>query len=222
MIYRITLPLPPSVNGSLMAVVRGRYSSGPRRGQPMAILAPTKSMEDWKERAADLVARGPRPLFEGPVEVFAEFWVGTIASDCSNRLKAVEDILRGAAYADDKQVVEDHAFKRIALEEHEQRVEIVVRPADVAEHAEVARRLEESFKRAVRKIAKELEPTPAPQLSIDTLLAPEPTEPKHWIGDSCPGGHERLEGANLRTLGPRREPKKLRELASSATYEPKR
>ena len=240
MIYRVTLPLPPSVNGSLMPVHRGYLPNK----KPRVILAPTKAMEDWKEAARGVLADVGRAPLSGPVEFYAEFFLPSLASDCSNRLKAVEDVLSGWAYEDDKQVVEDHAFKRIAGSEAEQRVVVVVRPADPVEHADVARRLEESWKRAVREAAKATgagrqaalplaapaeEPAPwdepevggEPEADTNEIRLQAASAPRHYVGDACPGGHERLAGARLSNLGPRREEtaqERIRRLATPATY----
>lgn len=235
MIYRCVLPLPPSVNASFMPVVRGRLPNG----QPRAIIAPTKALEEFKRDALRVLEQVGRAPIAGPVEFFAEFYLPSIASDCSNRIKACEDVLSGYAYADDKQIVEDHAFKRIAASEEDQRVIVVVRAAELADHAEVAKRLVTSAEAARKKAARE-EAREAQSAMFDggipvangarsaTARDPEVflpqdvdrVRPQHYVGDSCPGGHEKLANARMPgVLGPRRE---LIERATSATYGPKR
>lgn len=234
MIYRCVLPLPPSVNASFMPVVRGRLPNG----QPRAIIAPTKALEEFKRDALKVLEQVGRAPIAGPVEFFAEFYLPSIASDCSNRIKACEDVLSGYAYADDKQIVEDHAFKRVALAEEDQRVIVVVRPADWVEHMEVAKRLVTSAEAAKKKAAREeareaqtslLSGGNAVANGARSATARDPevflpqdvdrVQPAHYVGDSCPGGHEKLAGARLDGLGPRRD---FRELATPATYGTKR
>lgn len=212
--YRITLPLPPSVNNALIPVVIGWKGK-----KPIIRLVPSDEMKAWKKRARELVEAGPRPLIEGVVEFFVEFFVPSIASDCSNRVKPSEDILTGFAYPDDKQVAEGHSFKRIADIPENERCVIVVRPANPAEHPELVRRLNESFKRRIRKVAAELAP-PHPVEQVDWFardveLVESTPGPRHYIGDGCPGGHEKLADSRMRSLGPRRS---LEELATSATH----
>jgi hypothetical protein len=81
----------------------------------------------------------PLVLHRGPVELYLTVYVPTLASDGLNRLKLLEDALKGLALHDDRQLVEWHVVKRVDADRP--RVEFVLQHANVAEHADVAERL---------------------------------------------------------------------------------
>jgi len=109
---RIDLPTPPTVNHAY-AVVRGRK-----------ILS--KAGRDYKADVATrlLLARW-RPL--GGEVVWSLWWRRDRKSgDISNRIKLVEDAMKGIAWADDAQVVELHAYRS---DEGEPGITVEVLPA---------------------------------------------------------------------------------------------
>lgn len=98
----ITLPVPPSVN-RIWRTGNGRtYKDAKARAYGLAVEAA------WR------TAKLPCPAFPAGVAVkYRLIWYRFPASgDLSNRLKLVEDALNGLAWADDKQIVECHAFRQ--------------------------------------------------------------------------------------------------------------
>lgn len=92
MIYSLELPLPPSVNRMYRRERRGVRLSDEARA--------------WKQEAYLLaLAVFPEPL-DGPVCAVWEFYMPDERSDASNRIKVLEDALQGAAYHNDRQIVE--------------------------------------------------------------------------------------------------------------------
>lgn len=138
--YRCTLPLPPSANDLVRPAVLGFKNK-----KPVIRLVKTTEAKQWLMKAQHLLVRAP---LSGPVELFAEFYMPTIASDCSNRVKQLEDALTGFAWLDDKQVAEVHAVKRIATTPSEVRVVVTIHEASAMEHPLLTERLAQSAKRA--------------------------------------------------------------------------
>ena len=110
----LTLPLPPTAN-RLVAPFAFR---GPG-GKPVARLIATTEAREFRKEAQRLL-RGLQsrladgaPL-KGPLELYATFFLPTIASDSSNRMKALEDSMQGIVFENDRQVAEHHSQKSIA------------------------------------------------------------------------------------------------------------
>lgn len=140
--YACTLPLPPSANDLVRPAILGY-----RNGKPTIRLVKTTEAKQWLKGAQQLLTAAP---LHGPVELFAEFFMPTIASDCSNRVKQLEDALTGYAWFDDKQVAEVHVIKRIASNSVEQCVIVRVIQAREVDHPELAERLRKSEARAAK------------------------------------------------------------------------
>lgn len=110
---KLTLPVPPSVN---------RYF---RIWRNVAV----KSAEARAYQARVQVlarAQGVRHPFRGPVAVTMHWYRGRKSGDLDNRLKCAQDSLNAIAWADDRQVVELHAYRhedkanpRLEVEIHE-------------------------------------------------------------------------------------------------------
>lgn len=90
-VYSFTLPLPPSVNRMYRRGRHGIHLSNDARA--------------WKQ-AAHIAALQvfPEPL-TGEIVVVWDFYMADGRSDASNRIKALEDALQGAAYFNDRQIV---------------------------------------------------------------------------------------------------------------------
>lgn len=134
MIYRLRLP--PSVNDIWAPVIVRK----PGR-KPVARLVSTKEASRFRRYAEGVFPKEP---ISGPVELFITFYVPTIASDCSNRIKALEDAMRGLLFFDDVQVAELHVCKVPTETDGPTGVVVEVKPADPVKHAELARRLAKS------------------------------------------------------------------------------
>lgn len=109
-IYVFTLPLPPSVNHMYRRGRRGTYLSDAARA--------------WKH-AAHIAALEifPEPL-TGEIVVVWDFYMPDGRSDASNRIKALEDALQGAAYLNDRQIVSGTYNK--LRDKHNPRVEATI------------------------------------------------------------------------------------------------
>lgn len=130
-LFRAVLPLPPSVNDALQAqMVKGA-----------ARLVKTPEARDFERTCRHLLRqlRPPLALHRGPLELYATFYVRSLASDISNRVKLLEDACKGLAFHDDRQIVEAHLLRRI--DPDHPRVELELQHADPAEHQDVAERL---------------------------------------------------------------------------------
>lgn len=159
------LPLPPSNNRLVRPLamrVGGRWS---------ARLVSTGEAKAFRRRAHELLPVAP---IGGPVELFITFYVPTIASDCSNRIKALEDAMKGRLIHDDVQVAEIHVRKVVSSDPEQVGVVLRVVPADPLEHPELSRRLAKSSiadreaERAQEKLEFE-QPEPTPPLPKDTM-----------------------------------------------------
>jgi len=96
-VTRIVLPVPPSA-GLYWRLVRGRIvKTAAARGYQQGV----------KLRA---LAQGCRPT-AGLVAVTVHWFRAARRGDLDNHLKVVLDALQGAAYRNDKQIVELHAYR---------------------------------------------------------------------------------------------------------------
>lgn len=109
----LKLPLPPSTNDLLRpAPLRGK------RGKPVARMVATKEAKEYRALAVPLILeqvhRSPgRRIVGVPAYLTLVCYFRSIASDCTNRAKAVEDAITAAkvVWADDCQVVHHEADK---------------------------------------------------------------------------------------------------------------
>ncbi len=168
-VFRVTLPLPPSVNDWLVPVLRPMPDTPGTRSLIRARMAvrgadsrvwaasvvKSKRAESWLKAARAALQLLPRPssLHSGVLEMTVTVYVHTIASDGGNRLKLPEDAFNELVWSDDRQVVLWHIRKDISPKE-EERVEIEVRKADPVAHARVAERLEKAERNARKQAAK--------------------------------------------------------------------
>ena len=88
-----------------------RRRGGPRMG--MYLTPEGAAFKTQVSYAARRAMQG-RPLLEGPVSVFVDFWFKTRANDVDGPLKLVLDSLQGHVYANDRQVVFVSAAKHLA------------------------------------------------------------------------------------------------------------
>ena len=103
-LFRLTLPVPPSVNG-LYVPVNGR-------------LVLSAAGRDWKRAAAwqarDEWGVGHDPL-EGGIGMQLIFYRARKRGDLTNLVKATEDALKGIVYVDDEQVIESYQCRMQAV-----------------------------------------------------------------------------------------------------------
>jgi len=106
----------------------------------------------WIHRALLLLLTQRRPdkLRSGPVAVHLRVHVPSIASDGGNRLKLLEDVLVKANVIDDDRQLATWTIVKV-VGEGEPRVEVELRPADPAEHPELAARLATAEAKRSRK-----------------------------------------------------------------------
>lgn len=78
-VLRLTLPIPPSVNGS--------YISVPKRGR-----VASKALRDWKIAAGWEIMSQPRKFFSGPFRVAIQV-AESMRGDIDNRVKHAVDLL---------------------------------------------------------------------------------------------------------------------------------
>lgn len=195
------LPLPPSANALVMPVIL-KGKRGPS-GKPVCRLIPTKEAKAFRESAH---ARLPIAPVGGVLELYATFYVPTIASDCSNRIKALEDALKGRLFYDDKQVAEIHAVKVVTSDRHEIGVVVHVVPAEIGAHPEMSKRL------AVSSIADQAAADEQAELEFEMEsqhLAYTPREPERPVFPVAP-----------RPVLPEPLRAKLERLATPASYPP--
>lgn len=161
-LFSAILPLPPSVNHSLMPVRMGR----------VVRLAKSPEARAWAEQAHELLAKARRPEapISAPVVLDVIFWVATISSDCSNRYKPLEDALvRAGVLADDRVVAEVKLEKRLAPPGSEPWADVDVRLADLEAHQELAARLARAEERAESPRAPRRKRTRARQAALPGL-----------------------------------------------------
>lgn len=113
---RCTLPYPPSAN-RYWRNVRGRTLKS-REARRYAVEC------QWLARAESDGA-----LLQGEVAVTLRLYRPSKRGDLDNRIKVVLDALQGVAYADDKQVIEIHAYRYDDKENP--RIEIDVQKAGI-------------------------------------------------------------------------------------------
>ena len=145
---RVTLPLPPSFNSAWRAFA---FMAGRR---PAARTILSEEARRWKYLAKTLLNRVPIvPALRSPtavLELHLVVYVPTVASDCTNRVKLVEDALVETGHVhDDRAHVAVHVLKR--LDGENPRVEVLLHEAPREEHAEVAARLEKSAREAEKR-----------------------------------------------------------------------
>ncbi len=151
----IVLGLPPSANDLVRPALVGRK----------ARLVSTFKAKAFRTEAIDLLRQEalqhglPRRL-TGPVQINAVFFVPTLASDCNNRWKALEDAITasGVVWDDDKQVSVGISEKRFTEAGEEPHCHVNVKPCISEEHA---RRLDEAKKRNATKPKRRLGLQPA-------------------------------------------------------------
>lgn len=154
----IVLPLPPSNND----LVRPALAWG--RGRQKLRLVSTAVAEAFRIKAVEeiwkLAARHGQPaLLTGPVSINAIWFVPTLASDCNNRWKALEDAITASKkiWRDDKQVSLGLAEKRFAAAGAAPTCVVRVEARESEDHA---RRLAEAEKRKPRSRRALLNATP--------------------------------------------------------------
>lgn len=119
--FTITLPLPTSVN-AMHTVSRGFRC--PKTKKWKRVEARSGEYTDWLARAA-VKYRGAFPMgvepFTGRLRV--DYWFlwhegdkGRESSDLSNREKCLSDFLQGKFFVDDKQIDEQHHYRRIVTD----------------------------------------------------------------------------------------------------------
>ena len=94
---RLVLPVPPSA-GLYWRIARGRI---------VKTAAARAYQQGVKLRA---LAQGCRPI-SGPLAVTVQWFRAARRGDLDNQLKVVLDALQGAAYRNDNQIVELHAYR---------------------------------------------------------------------------------------------------------------
>lgn len=104
------LPIPPSVNHMY------------RRFRNKVVL--TDEARAWKEAAHLIALTKFRMPMQGAVCAVWEFYFPNRRHDASNCIKALEDALQGAAYLNDRQIVE--GTYRKFVDKHNPRVEVVL------------------------------------------------------------------------------------------------
>lgn len=99
-ILRLDLPVPPSANVYY------------RRGGKIIYLSPEGKAYKQDVLAAYLKTHGGKMAFpSGDVRVHIQWYRARKDGDLDNRIKPLLDALKKVAFADDKQVVEIHAYR---------------------------------------------------------------------------------------------------------------
>lgn len=175
---KATLPYPPSTN-VYWRVFRGR-----------AVL----SAEAKKYKATVKVLLAKHPILSGPVALTAYVYRPQRSGDLDNRLKVLGDALNGVIWADDKQVVEIHAYRhddkanpRVEIEVTALAEDVAVPgPAEVAEGCVTAGCSSEaragSLHCARHDVSKRLKPKPAVQSAHRAAKKMEEAMPKRPLG----------------------------------------
>lgn len=113
--HKVTLPLPPSVNATLVPV---------RLGNKVRFVSSKIAKTFRNASQLQMKATKFNPMLSGNVALRVDFFVPDSRSDVSNRLKALEDAMIGFAYADDKQIVHVEINKHI--DRRNQRAEVTL------------------------------------------------------------------------------------------------
>lgn len=96
-----TLPMPPSANKYWRhIIIKGR-----------ATVLVSQEARDYKREVGKLAKRLGMPLLTGKVQLTIQMHRGQKKGDLSNRIKVIEDALKGVAYHDDEQVVQINASR---------------------------------------------------------------------------------------------------------------
>lgn len=135
-------------------------------------LVATREAVDFRAAAHRVLPRQP---VGGPLELYATFYVPTLASDASNRIKSLEDALTGRLFYDDKQIAEVHLRKVITNDPEQVGVAFEVKPAEPLEHPELSKRLAASTiaeRDAKRRQGKLFEATTAGVAAQQPAVAP--------------------------------------------------
>jgi Holliday junction resolvase RusA-like endonuclease len=114
----LTLPVPPSVNRIW------------RRGKGKGMYKTPKAKEYGEAVYAAALTQGVKRVAFGegvPVRYTLTWYRATATGDLSNRLKLLEDSLNGIVWADDKQIVEFHCYRKEAPRKG--RIEIIIEEA---------------------------------------------------------------------------------------------
>ena len=115
--HRLILPYPPPTNRLY------------RRRQGQHALYPSAEAKAFHAQvAAEARAQGVTFGFVGPVCLTVHVYRPQRSGDLDGRLKALLDALQGVCYADDKQIVEIHAYR--LDDKARPRVEVVVEAAE--------------------------------------------------------------------------------------------
>lgn len=160
---RLVLPYPPSVNA---------WKDPSARGGAHAYQTP--EVKRYKAAVAALLRRwfGQLPPLTGTVRITADLFRPARIGDTSNRIKILEDCLKGVVIADDSQVAIIGPFRRLDVDPKRPRVQLVVEvvpeptvfeafPEDMVRDAvEVGRILSEARRKATQaRAAKAQAPT---------------------------------------------------------------
>lgn len=138
-----TLKLPPSANELVRPVAMGKVLGSKF---PRMRLAKTATAAAWRTYAAlQLSAQGIREPLRGPLWLRCEFTVRSISSDVTNRVKELEDALKGRAMFDDSQIVEVQLVKKVARKGEEPSVWFSLQTTGGVD-PETKRRIERSTK----------------------------------------------------------------------------
>lgn len=97
--------MPPSANDYW----RTRAFMSQRTGKPMAMTYVSEAAKEYKQEIIDLV--GPAEMIRSEIIFTVRVFRPKRIGDLDNRLKVLLDALQGVIFADDKQVVEIHAFR---------------------------------------------------------------------------------------------------------------
>ncbi len=201
----IRLPfLPPSAN----TLVRPCLMRGREDGRPIIRLVSTREADQFRKKAHALIPVAP-VLMSGPLEVYVTFYVPTLASDASNRQKALEDALNGRIWYDDKQIAEIHSVKVVTGDPEFVGVHLRVEKANPADHPELSARL-----------ARSTIQTKENELAQAKLELPAPVRPR----PVAPGPPASWSELNAALPGQKPLPENLKDklarLASPASYPP--
>lgn len=169
------LPLPVSANDlvrpAFLSSLRCDGCGRPATTRPIVRLVSTREAKDFRAAAHRCLPVAP---FDGPVEVYATFYVSTISQDADNRVKSLFDALKGRLFHDDVQVAEIHIVKRVTDDATKLGVVVEVRAADPKEHPELsARLLRSSIGDAAREAAQA-------KLDLPALAPPAVVTPRNY------------------------------------------